>query len=170
MEQYFFGSVRLGEVSNLVATGPEATGAGHRGRNSVKIFASVEVYSGQFIYRPDEIFKAETYLDFLEQRLVRRYCRRGQRVIYIHDHAPYRREQRVLEWFGANASWLELHGLPAYSPQFNAAEPLWHHTRPLPDEIRLSAVAKEPQEGVYMHRCLLDDKSGNSVARQRCRT
>ena len=98
-------------------------------RKSVKIFASVEVYSGQFIYRPDEIFKAETYLDFLEQRLVGRYCRRGQRVIYIHDHAPYRREQRVLEWFGANASWLELHGLPAYSPQFNAAEPLWHHTR-----------------------------------------
>jgi hypothetical protein len=35
----------------------------------------------------------------------------------------------VLEWFGANASWLEWHGLPAYSPQFNAAEPLWHHTR-----------------------------------------
>ena len=98
-------------------------------RKSVKIFASVEGYSGQFIYRPDEIFKAETYLDFLEQRLVRRYCRRGQRVIYIHDHAPYHREQRVLEWFGANASWLELHGLPAYSPQFNAAEPLWHHTR-----------------------------------------
>jgi hypothetical protein len=82
-------------------------------RKSVKIFASVEVYSGQFIYRPDEIFKAETYLDFLEQRLVRGYCRRGQRVIYIHDHAPYHREQRVLEWFGANASWLELHGLPA---------------------------------------------------------
>ena len=98
-------------------------------RKSVKIFASVEVYAGQFIYRPDEIFKAETYLDFLEQRLVRGYCRRGQRVIYIHDHAPYHREQRVLEWFGADASWLELHGLPAYSPQFNAAEPLWHHTR-----------------------------------------
>ena len=36
-------------------------------RKSVKIFASVEGYSGQFIYRPDEIFKAETYLDFLEQ-------------------------------------------------------------------------------------------------------
>jgi hypothetical protein len=34
-------------------------------------------------------------------------------------------------WSGLppNASWLELHCLPAYSPELNAAEPLWHHTR-----------------------------------------
>ena len=98
-------------------------------RKSVKIFASVEVYSGEFIYRSEQVFNGETYLDFLESRLVRRYYRRGRRVIYIHDNAPYHREERVLEWFAANASWLELHCLPAYSPDLNAAEPLWHHTR-----------------------------------------
>ena len=98
-------------------------------RKSVKIFASVEVYSGEFLYRSDQVFNAETYLDFLEDRLVGRYCRRRQPVIYIHENAPYHREERVLEWFAANASWLELHCLPAYSPELNAAEPLWHHPR-----------------------------------------
>jgi len=47
--------------------------------------------------------------------------------LLLHD--IYHREARVLEWFAANDSWLELHCLPAYSPEFNAAEPLWHHTR-----------------------------------------
>jgi len=51
----------------------------------VKVFAAVEVYSGAFIYRPDQVFNGETYLDFLEERLARRYCRRGQTVIYIHE-------------------------------------------------------------------------------------
>ncbi len=54
----------------------------------MKVFAAVEVYSGAFIYRPDQVFNGETYLDFLEERLARRYCRRGQTVIYIHDNAP----------------------------------------------------------------------------------
>lgn len=98
-------------------------------RKSVKIFGAVEVYSGEFIYWPDQVFNGETYLDFLEERLVSRYYRRNRPVIYIHDNAPYHREERVLEWFAANASWLELKCLPAYSPELNAAEPLWHHTR-----------------------------------------
>jgi transposase len=98
-------------------------------RKSVKIFGSVEVYSGEFIYQPDAVFNGETYVHFLEGCLARRYYRRGQPVIYIHDNAPYHREERVLEWFAANDSWLEFHCLPAYSPELNAAEPLWHHTR-----------------------------------------
>lgn len=98
-------------------------------RKSVKVFASVEVYSGEFLYRTDQVFNGETYLDFLEERLARRYCRRGQSVIYIHDNAPYHGEERVLEWFAANGSWLELHCLPPYSPELNVAEPLWHYTR-----------------------------------------
>lgn len=31
--------------------------------------------------------------------------------------------------FHAHQKWLEVQPLPAYSPEFNAAEPLWHHTR-----------------------------------------
>lgn len=98
-------------------------------RKSVKIFGAVEVYSGEFVWRPDAVFNGQTYLDFLEDRIARRYYRPRQRVIYIHDNAPYHKEERVLEWFAANRQWLELHRLPAYSPEFNAAEPLWHHTR-----------------------------------------
>lgn len=95
----------------------------------MKIFGAVEVYSGEFIYRADEVFNGETYLDFLDGPLARRYYRRGQRVIYVHDNAPYHKEKRVLEWFDANDRWLEKHCLPSYSPDLNAAEPLWHHTR-----------------------------------------
>ena len=32
-------------------------------------------------------------------------------------------------WFKANRHWLEVHQLPAYSPEFNPTERLWQHTR-----------------------------------------
>jgi transposase len=41
----------------------------------------------------------------------------------------YHKEQQVWAWFAANRKWLEVHLLPPYSPELNAAEPLWHHTR-----------------------------------------
>jgi len=89
----------------------------------------VEVYSAAFLFETDEVFNGDTYLYFLEQRFAPAYYRRGQRVIYIHDNASYHREAQVWEWFAENRHWLEVHPLPAYSPEFNAAEPLWHHTR-----------------------------------------
>jgi hypothetical protein len=98
-------------------------------RKSVKIFGAVEVFSAEFIYSRDRVFSGETYLGFLEGSVAARYRRRGQRVIYIQDNASYHKEKRVWEWFSDNRRWLEVHLLPPYSPEFNAAEPLWHHTR-----------------------------------------
>jgi len=45
------------------------------------------------------------------------------------DNASYHKEKRVWDWFSENRRWLEVVQLPPYSPEFNAAEPLWHHIR-----------------------------------------
>lgn len=98
-------------------------------RQSAKIFGCVEVYAAAFVYGDDEVFNGRTDVDFLDQRMAPCFYRRGHKVIYIQDHASYHKEQEVQAWFAANRKWLEVQPLPAYSPEFNAAEPLWHHTR-----------------------------------------
>lgn len=98
-------------------------------RKSVKIFAAVEVYTAQFVYRRDRVFNGQTYLSFLDRSMAPQYYRRGQRVLYIQDNASYHKEAEVWEWFAANRAWLEVCLLPPYSPELNASEPLWHHTR-----------------------------------------
>jgi len=95
-------------------------------RKSIKIFGSVEIYSARFLYRRAEVFNAETYLIYLE-RLARHYYPRH--VSYIQDNASYHKDKDVWAWFKANRSWWTVYNLPAYSPEFNAAEPIWHHVR-----------------------------------------
>ena len=78
------------------------------------------------MYHLETVFNAETFLDFIEQ-IARRYY--PQPVIFIQDNASYHHDQRVHSWFSANRHWWETHNLPPYSPEFNATERLWHHTR-----------------------------------------
>jgi hypothetical protein len=92
-------------------------------RESAKIFGCVEVYDATFIYDSHEVFNGSTYVDFLEGKMAPGFYRRGRKVIYIHDNASYHKEQAVQEWFHAHRNWLEVQPLPAYSPEFNAAEP-----------------------------------------------
>lgn len=96
-------------------------------RKSIKIFGSIELFpTTRFLYYRDEVFNAQTYLRFL-QRIAGIY--HGRKVHFIQDNAPYHKDGRVWEWFKANRSWLEVHNLPPYSPELNAQEPLWKHTR-----------------------------------------
>jgi len=111
---------RVGQQPQVPVTGA---------RQSAKIFGCVEVYDATFVYGDDEVFNGRTYVDFLDQRMAPRFYRRGGKVIYIQDNASYHKEQEVQAWFAANRKWLEVQPLPAYSPEFNAVEPLWHHTR-----------------------------------------
>jgi len=92
----------------------------------VKVFGCIELLSAKFLYRRDKVFNGETYLDFLEQ-VARHYYPRP--VFWIQDNASYHHDGRVLEWFTSNGSWWTVANLPPYSPELNAAEPLWHHTR-----------------------------------------
>ena len=111
---------RVGQQPEVPVTGARA---------SAKIFGCVEIYDAAFVYDDDEVFNGDTYVSFLESKMAPRFYRRGQKVIYIHDNASYHKEQEVQTWFAAQQSWLQVEPLPAYSPEFNAVEPLWHHTR-----------------------------------------
>jgi len=95
-------------------------------RKSVKIFGAVEIYRAKFLYRQDTVFNAQSYLAFLKE-LKRHYSRRG--AILVQDNASYHKDGEVWAWFKSNHDWLEVHQLPPYSPEFNAAERIWQHTR-----------------------------------------
>lgn len=98
-------------------------------RESLKVFGAVNLQKAKFIYSCESVFNAKTYLCFLEQ-IARLYRKRGaKRVHLIKDNASYHKDKDVWEWFGENRKWLEVHQLPAYSPEFNATERLWHYTR-----------------------------------------
>jgi len=95
-------------------------------RRSLKVFGSVEIYSARFLYKFTEGFTAETYLAYLEQ-LARAYYPRT--TYLIQDNASYHKDSEVWAWFNDNRHWLTVYNLPPYSPELNAAERLWHHTR-----------------------------------------
>ena len=96
------------------------------GRKSVKIFGCIDVVNSKFYYRREDVFNAQTYLRFLEQ-IAKKYY--PQKVFFIQDNASYHKKEEVWLWFKENRKWMEVFNLPPYSPEFNAVEPLWHHTR-----------------------------------------
>jgi transposase len=95
-------------------------------RKSVKIFGAVEVFRAAFLYKQDTVFNAGTYLSFLKM-IKSRYRHRG--AILVQDNASYHKNAEVWAWFSSNRDWLEVHQLPPYSPEFNATERIWQHTR-----------------------------------------
>lgn len=95
-------------------------------RNSVKIFGCVDIKSAKFNYHCDEVFNAETYLTFLEQ-IAKQYY--GQHIFYIQDNASYHKDKDIWLWFKDHRKNIEVFNLPPYSPELNAIETLWHHTR-----------------------------------------
>lgn len=95
-------------------------------RKSVKIFGCVDLFTARFLYHRDTVFNAQTYLGFLE-KIARKY--HGQKVHFVQDNAPYHKEGGIWDWFKDNRRWLEVYNLPPYSPELNAQEPLWKHTR-----------------------------------------
>jgi transposase len=52
-----------------------------------------------------------------------------QKVFLIQDNASYHKDSDVWQWFSDNRRRIEVFNLPKYSPQFNAVEKIWHHTR-----------------------------------------
>jgi transposase len=95
-------------------------------RKTVKILGAIELWRTRFHYRQDSVFNASTYLAFLEL-LAQHY--RHQGAILIQDNASYHKDAEVWSWFSANRHWLEVHQLPAYSPELNPTERLWQYTR-----------------------------------------
>ena len=103
---------------------PQIPITGHR--KSVKIFGCINIHTADFTYHQDHVFNAETYLNFLEQ-VAEKYCH--QHIFYIQDNASYHKDKKVWQWFKDHRNRIEVYNLPPYSPEFNATETLWHHTR-----------------------------------------
>jgi transposase len=80
----------------------------------------------KFHFRFVPVFNSHTYLGFLKQ-LVRQYM--GRKIHLIADNAKWHKSPEILEWVQANEERIELHFLPKYSPDLNAAEYLWKETR-----------------------------------------
>lgn len=109
-------------------------------RKSVKVLGAVEIFEADFHYACDSVFNAETYLAFL-RKLSAYYRQRG--AILVQDNASYHKDRDVWQWFASNRSWLEVHQLPPYSPEFNPTERLWQHTRKTGTHNRYFATVEE---------------------------
>lgn len=95
-----------------------------------KILGAVCPATGQIAYRHQtEYFTAETYMAFRDEVVLPAYYRRNHRVYLVQDNASYHKKPEVYSWFSENRKRIEVFLLPPYSPEFNAAEKVWWHTR-----------------------------------------
>jgi transposase len=98
-------------------------------RKSCKVYGalSLDRRAPKFHFRFEkDKFNAYSFVTFLEG-LVRYYGPRGKRVHLIVDGAQY--HKTALPWVNAHTEQIELHFLPPYSPQLNAAEQVWRKTK-----------------------------------------
>lgn len=98
-------------------------------RRGCKVYGAVAVHGKtpkfHFRFEKDK-FNAYSFVTFLEG-IVRYYKKRGHRVHMIVDGAAY--HKTAIPWVAAHADDIELHFLPAYSPNLNAAEQLWRRAK-----------------------------------------
>jgi transposase len=95
-------------------------------RHSVQVFGCVEIYSGRFLFHFEPVFTAAVYVRFLEQ-VARAYYPRP--LHYLHDNASYHLDGQGQDGLTSERRWGHPHALPKYSPEDNAAEPIWRHVR-----------------------------------------
>lgn len=99
-------------------------------RNTQKIFGAVSLYDPKFIYKhQEEYFNYETYINFLEEKILPNFYRRNHRIYYIQDNASYHKKKETYEWFKVNRKYIEVFCLPPYFPELNATEPIWKYIR-----------------------------------------
>jgi transposase len=95
-------------------------------RKTAHVYGAMALDNARFDFAFADVFNGYTFLGFL-QRIVRRYRRK---VIVIIDNGPcHNLEADGKAWLAANRHRIELHRLPAYSPEFNAIEAVWKVTR-----------------------------------------
>lgn len=99
-------------------------------RHTQKILGAVQLFTGRFAYKHQtDYFNAESYIAFLEDSLLPSFYTCNHRVFLINDNASYHKQSEVYAWFNEHRKYIEVFLLPPYSPEFNAAERAWRHTR-----------------------------------------
>lgn len=115
-------------------------------RETQKIFHAIDLYAGQFYYHQDAVFNSDTYIRFLTT-LADRY--RYQRVYLIHDNASYHKSPEIRDWLSDYWRNFRLVLLPAYSPELNAAERIWHHVRMTSTHNRYFSTEQELHDTLH---------------------
>lgn len=96
-------------------------------RKTAHVYGAIALHDASFTYRFASVYNGKTFLGFL-QRMVRRYAPR--KVFLIIDNGPaHNLEPEGKFWLRENRALIELHRLPAYSPEFNPMEGVWKTTR-----------------------------------------
>lgn len=97
------------------------------GRSSVKVLGAVTAEANpRFHFRFAPVFNQDTFGAFLQQ-IIRQYS--GTKVHLILDNVRYHHAKHIKGWLEAEKDRIELHFLPAYSPQFNPIEKVWKATK-----------------------------------------
>ncbi len=98
-------------------------------RKTAHIFGAVALHDASFTYQFADVFSGRTFHQFLI-RLVERYS--PKRIFLIIDNAPWHRlDESGKIWLSKNATRIELHRLPPYSPEYMPQEGVWKATRKL---------------------------------------
>lgn len=71
----------------------------------------------------------DTYISFLDQKLLPSFYKRKQRIYLILDNASYHKKPEVYDWYKKHRARVEVFLLPPYCPEFNAIERVWQYTR-----------------------------------------
>lgn len=92
-------------------------------RRSIKAFGAVsDETDPKFYFKFISIFNAVTFQKFLSQIINRM---KGKKVFMILDNARYHHARLISPWLKENSDKIELHFLPAYSPNLNPIEKVW---------------------------------------------
>ncbi len=96
-------------------------------RRSAKVLGAVSLEEQpKWHFRFVETFNQFTFLAFLKQ-VVRNNP--GRKILMVLDNVGYHHARSVKEWVAEHSDHLELHYLPAYSPEFNPIEQVWRVTK-----------------------------------------
>ena len=97
------------------------------GRSSMKALGAVTAESNpRFHFRFAPVFNQETFEAFLRQ-IIRQYPK--TKIHMVLDNVRYHHAKRLQTWLKTQKKRIELHFLPAYSPQFNPIDKVWKATK-----------------------------------------
>lgn len=91
----------------------------HRG---VKLLATLNYATGEIVWKEDEQYTAETFLEFLK-KVVTTYP--IGKIVMVLDNARIHHAKLLQPFLTEQKGRLELVFLPPYSPQLNLVEGLW---------------------------------------------
>jgi len=97
----------------------------HPCKRKSKFFGAITVdETPSFVFQKVDWFNSKTFQRFLKYLLSV-----FDRICLILDNARYHKAKALKPFLEANQDRLWLHSLPPYSPELNAAEPVWRETR-----------------------------------------